>query len=121
VRLKVKSTEKLVQPGKYRLYSRQATLPAPTDDGALIARTARALLARGDLPLPVRLIGVAVAGIGPNPASIGEQMSIFAAPRSGALNRALDTITDRFGIGAVRRGAGGADKASPTLGVKRGE
>jgi DNA polymerase-4 len=121
VRLKVKSTEKLAQPGKYRLYSRQETLPAPTDDGALIARTARSLLARGDLPLPVRLVGVAVAGIRPGAASIGEQMSIFGTPRSGALNRALDAITDRFGTGAVRRGAGGADKASPTLGVKRGE
>jgi DNA polymerase-4 len=121
VRLKVKSTEKLAQPGKYRLYSRQETLSEPTDDGALIARTARALLARGDLPLPVRLIGVAVAGIQPVTASIGEQMSIFVPPRSRDLNRALDAITDRFGVGAVRRGAGGADKASPTLGVKRGE
>jgi DNA polymerase-4 len=121
VRLKVKSTERLAMPGKFRLYSRQETLPAPTDDGGLIARVARGLLARGDLPLPVRLIGVAVAGIGPGAASIGEQMSIFGPPRSGALNRALDAITGRFGIGAVRRGAGGAEKASPTLGVKRGE
>jgi DNA polymerase IV len=121
VRLKVKSTEKLATPGKYRLYSRQETLPEPTDDGATIARSARALLARGDLPLPVRLVGVAVAGIRTRAASIGEQMSIFAAPRSNDLNRALDAITTRFGTGAVRRGAGGAEKASPTLGVKRGE
>jgi len=121
VRLKVKSTERLATPGKYRQYSRQESLPEPTDDGATIARTARALLARGDLPLPVRLIGVAVAGIRPRAASIGEQMSIFAPPRSRELNRALDTITARFGTGAVRRGTGGADKASPTLGVKRGE
>jgi DNA polymerase-4 len=121
VRLKVKSTERLAQPGKFRLYTRQTTLPAPTDDGALIARTARELLARGDLPLPVRLVGVAVAGIAPVAASMGVQMSIFDAARSGALNRALDAITDRYGVGAVRRGAGGASKASPTLGVKRGE
>lgn len=121
VRLKVKSTEKLATPGKYRLYSRQETLPEPTDDGATIARVARALLACGDLPMPVRLIGVAVAGIRPSAASMGEQMSIFAAPKSRDLNRALDAITSRFGTGAVRRGVGGAEKASPTLGVKRGE
>jgi len=122
VRLKVKSTERLATPGKFRQYSRQESLPRPTDDGALIARVARSLLARGDLPLPVRLIGVAVAGIRPAAASIGEQMSIFAPPpRNRDLNRALDAITDRFGVGAVRRGAGGAEKASPTLGVKRGE
>ena len=71
--------------------------------------------------MPVRLIGVAVAGIRPRAASIGEQMSIFAPPPSRELNRALDAISARFGTGAVRRGAGGADKASPTLGVKRGE
>ncbi|MEW6271511.1 MAG: DNA polymerase IV [Thermodesulfobacteriota bacterium] len=121
VRLKVKSTEKLALPGKYRLYTRQTTLPAPTDDGALIARTARELLARGDLPLPVRLVGVAVAGIGPAAASIGTQVAMFGSTRTRELNRALDAITDRYGVGAVRRGAGGADKASPTLGVKRGE
>ena len=121
VRLKVKSTERLAMPGKYRQYSRQESLSEPTDDGATIARTARALLARGDLPMPVRLIGVAVAGIRPRVASIGEQMSIFAPPPNRELNRAMDAITARFGTGAVRRGAGGADKASPTLGVKRGE
>lgn len=121
VRLKVKSTERLATPGKYRLYSRQTTLDAPTDDGALIARTARDLLARGDLPRPVRLIGVAVAGIRPLAASIGEQMSIFGPTHVRDLNRALDAISARFGTGAVRRGAGGAEKASPTLGVKRGE
>jgi DNA polymerase-4 len=121
VRLKVKSTERLATPGKYRQYSRQESLTQPTDDGATIARTARGLLAQGDLPLPVRLVGVAVAGIRPRAASMGEQMSIFAPPPSRELNRALDAITARFGTGAVRRGAGGAEKASPTLGVKRGE
>ncbi len=121
VRLKVKSTEKLAQPGKYKLYTRQTTLAAPTDDGALIARTARALLARGDLPRPVRLVGVAVAGIEPASPSIGTQMPMFGARCTRELNRALDAIHERFGAGAVRRGAGGAEKLSPTLGVKRGE
>lgn len=121
VRLKVKSTERLATPGRYRLHTRQVTLDVPTDDGVEISRAARTLLDRGDLPRPLRLIGVAVAGIRPVAASIGEQMSMFASPRRRELNRALDVIADRFGAGAVRRGAGGAEKASPTLGVKRGE
>jgi DNA polymerase-4 len=40
VRLKLKSTERLERPGKYRLYTRQRTLAGPTNDGALIARGA---------------------------------------------------------------------------------
>ncbi|HZR81712.1 MAG TPA: DNA polymerase IV [Candidatus Binatia bacterium] len=120
VRLKAKSTERLAQPGKYRLYTRQTTLAAPTDDGGAIARAALALLDRGGLPRPLRLIGVAVAGIRPAAASIGEQMSLFDRSRR-ELNRALDAIVGRWGTGAIRRGAGGAEKASPTLGVKRGE
>jgi DNA polymerase-4 len=121
VRLKVKSTERLAQPGRYRLATRQTTLPAATDDGAAIAGAALDLLARGDLPRPLRLVGVAVAGIAPRATSSGEQVPLFGSPRRRELNRALDAIVGRYGTGAIRRGAGGADKASPTLGVKRGE
>jgi DNA polymerase IV len=121
VRLKVKSTERLARPGRYRLATRQTTLAAPTDDGAAIAGAAIGLLKHGDLPRPLRLVGVAVAGIGPRAASIGEQMPLFGSPRRRELNRALDAIVGRFGAGSIRRGAGGAEKASPTLGVKRGE
>jgi len=120
IRLKLKSTERLARPGKYRLYSRQVKLPAPTDDGALIARVAGALLRRGDLPLPARLLGVAVAGIQKGEGA-REQLALFEHPGRRELNRALDRITDRYGAGAVRRGAGGVSKASPSLGVKRGE
>ena len=104
------------------LHARQATLDEPTQDGRRIGRTARALLERAELPLPLRLIGVAVAGIRPVVASIGNQMSLFEKTRPTAeLDRALDALASRFGTGAVRRGAGAAAKASPTLGAKRGE
>jgi DNA polymerase-4 len=121
VRLKVKSTERLERPGKYRLLTRQTTLREATSDGAQISRAALSLLEQGDLPLPLRLVGVAVAGIRGSAASIGEQMALFEPPRRRELNRALDAIVGRYGTGAIRRGAGGAEKASPTLGVKRGE
>lgn len=122
VRIKLKTGERLARPGRYRLHTRQSTLPTPTQDGREIGREACALLLRGDLPLPLRLVGVAVAGIRPVSASMGGQMSLFERPRpTASLDRALDAIADRFGAGAVRRGGGPAAKASPTLGVKRGE
>jgi DNA polymerase IV len=119
VRLKVKSTERLARPGRYRLYSRQTTLPAPTDDGTVIRDAACGLFRRGDLPLPIRLVGVAVAGIR-SAAHAGEQLAMFEPRRRRELNQALDTITARFGSEIVRRGAGRATKAAPSLGVKRG-
>ncbi len=122
VRVKLKTSERLARPGRYRLHTRQETLEAPTQDGREIGRVACALLERGRLPLPLRLVGVAVAGIRPASASIGGQMSLFEKPKPVAeLDRALDSIASRFGAGAVRRGGGGGEKASPTLGVKRGE
>ena len=121
VRLKVKSTEKLERPGKYRSYTRQSTLADPTDDGAVLTRAARALLASGDLPRPIRLVGVTAAGILQAGSGGGRQLSIFAPPRARELNEALDRIADRHGRDAVRRGAGRADKASLTSQIKRGE
>ena len=120
VRLKVKSTERLARPGRYRLYTRQTTLAAPTDDGMTVRDAACALFLRGDLPLPIRLVGVAVAGIRSAGASVGDQMAIFEPRRRRELNHALDAILMRFGDAAVRRGAGRATKAAPSLGVKRG-
>ncbi len=43
--------------------SRSTTLPAPTDDPGLIARTARALLSEHDTSGGVRLLGVGVSGL----------------------------------------------------------
>ena len=119
VRLKVKSTERLARPGKYRLYSRQTTLAAPTDDGTAIRDAACNLFRRGDLPLPIRLVGVTVAGIR-SVANTGEQLGMFEPRRRRELNQALDAIAARFGSEVVHRGAARATKAAPSLGVKRG-
>ena len=74
----------------------------------------------GDLPLPIRLVGVAVAGIRSAATSVGDQMAMFEPNRRRELNQAIDAIMARFGAEAVRRGAGRATKAAPSLGVKRG-
>ncbi len=115
---------KRVAPGPrgYRVHTRRVTLAEPTDDGDLIAREARGLLARAALDQAVRLIGVGCTNV------IGErptQLGLFASPereKRSQLNRALDEISDRFGGGTVRRASQGpAERAGLTLQIKRGE
>ncbi|MAI78748.1 MAG: DNA polymerase IV [Deltaproteobacteria bacterium] len=115
-------------PRGYPLHTRQTTLPQATDDGAVIARAARLLLAEVGPTDAVRLIGVGVSGLEDE---TSEQLSLFVDPElSGreapeeraALNRALDEITSRFGSTAVVRASQGqAERAGLSQQVKRGE
>jgi DNA polymerase-4 len=95
-----------VRPGPrgHPLLTRRMTLSEPTDDGATLARAARALLARETRLPPVRLLGVGVTQLAP---AARRQLSLFdgGAARSARLNRALDQLADRFGSRAVVRGA----------------
>ena len=109
-------------PRGYPVHTRRVTLVEPTDDGDLIAREARALLARADLASPVRLIGVGCTNI------VGErpsQLTLFDAPEKEKrrhLNEALDEIADRFGKSALHRASQGpAERAALTHQIKRGE
>jgi DNA polymerase-4 len=108
-------------PRGYPLLTRRATLREPTDDGALLARTATDLLARAALREPVRLLGVGVTQL--ISADTG-QLALFPAAqgtRRERLNRALDAIADRFGAGAIARGdARHAARAGLSLQHKRG-
>lgn len=122
VRLKLKSDEKLDRPGKYRLYTRQMTLAEPSDDGRRIAKTACALLQDPSLPRRVRLVGVTAAGLQEQGVDPSGQLGLFGAVQPDPLNNALDTIQDRFGSEAIRRGTiAPNEKASPTGQIKRGE
>ncbi|MDP6981214.1 MAG: DNA polymerase IV [Myxococcota bacterium] len=110
-------------PRGYASLSRQTTLFEATDDGEVLAREARKLLARAPIEGAVRLIGVGAEGLEPAEAP---QMSLFEdAPekkRRSELNRALDEITDRFGSKALRRASqGGAERAGLSMQIKRGE
>jgi DNA polymerase-4 len=109
-------------PRGYPLLTRRATLPEPSDDGAVLSRVAGQLLSRAALREPVRLLGVGATGL--VSADTG-QLALFAAPRDARrerLNRALDTITDRYGAGAIARGdASRAARAGLSLQRKRGE
>jgi DNA polymerase-4 len=124
VRLKVKSDEKLDRPGQYRTFTRQMTLPEPTQDGLRIAGAARELLGDPELPARVRLVGVTAAGLQEMGVDPSGQIDLFAAAPGEAreLNSALDAIEERFGAGAIQRGVSDTEgKASPTRGIKRGE
>ena len=109
-------------PRGFPLLTRRATLVEPTDDGAVLARTARALLAGERRLPPVRLLGVGTTNL---LAAESGQLPLFEAPaaaRRTRLNRALDELSERFGSRAVVRGAVATpDRAGLSLQIKRGE
>jgi DNA polymerase-4 len=107
-------------PRGHPLLTRRETLAEPSDDGAVLSRSAARLLTRAALREPVRLLGVGATNL--VSADTG-QLALFPVrdPRRERLNRALDAIQDRFGSGAVVRGdARPAARAGLTLQHKRG-
>jgi DNA polymerase-4 len=84
--------------------TRQITLEQPTDQDAEITTAALALFeANWTRGQPVRLIGVAVSGLGP----LVRQLSMWdeGSEKDRRLQSAIDEIRDRFGEGVIRRGA----------------
>jgi DNA polymerase-4 len=105
----------------YPLLSRRVTLPQATDDGAELSARAQELLAAVALSEPIRLIGVGVTNL---EAAEAGQLTLFEpgeTSRRRRLNRALDSLADRFGARAVVRGGGGeVVRAGLSLQIKRG-
>jgi DNA polymerase IV len=92
--------------GAFKTVTRSLTLDEPTDRTDLLCDTACALWQRWVARefQPVRLIGVSVSQLGTG----GGQAALFADPadvRGRALDRATDAVRERFGAGAIRRGA----------------
>ncbi len=109
-------------PRGFPLLTRHATLPESSDDGDVLARAARALLARAELAEPVRLLGVGATNLVP---ADPEQLGLFAdaarRARRSRLNRALDTLAERYGARVVRRaGQGDVARAGLSLQLKKG-
>jgi DNA polymerase IV len=118
--LKIKLAERL-GAGKYRILTRQAPLPAASDDGAAITAVALGLWDRHRPRRAVRLIGVSARGIdGARDAQLVLFDDAGRATRT-RLNAALDRIVARYGADSIGRAVGKPEKASPTLQLKRGE
>jgi DNA polymerase IV len=108
-------------PRGFPLLTRRATFGEPTDDGTALSRAACDLLARERALPPVRLVGVGATNL---VAAEAGQLALFEpapAARRARLNRALDTLADRFGSRAVLRGAVATpERAGLSLQRKRG-
>lgn len=86
----------------YPQLTRSRTLESPTDDAAAIRDVAMTLWDREKLREPIRLIGVTVSQL----EVASKQLSLFD-PReaSDGIGPVMDTIREKFGSGAVFRGA----------------
>ncbi|MBN1423210.1 DNA polymerase IV [Candidatus Fermentibacteria bacterium] len=84
--------------------SRQTRLKEAADGDELIGGTALALFARAWKPArPIRLVGVGVSGLVPPVRQL--QLWEETSTETPALQRAVDTVRDRFGTYAIRRGS----------------
>jgi len=122
--LKLKLAGRVAEgPRGHPLRTRRQALGVPTDRGGRIARTAIELLGREALEQPVRFIGVGVTKLQEaQPRQLELLEAGLAAARWARLEGALDALSERFGVGIVRRASQGAvSREGSSLQVKRGE
>jgi DNA polymerase-4 len=91
--------------GEFQTITRSRALDEPTDRTDVLWNVTREVFNEwADKSFqPIRLIGMAAKSL----TTAGEQLSLFADPgreKSQKLDRIVDTIVDRFGKSAVRRG-----------------
>jgi DNA polymerase-4 len=81
--------------------TRQETLATATATDTTVRDAAVALLDTAWTGDAVRLLGVGVSGLEEAP-----QLDLFAQPVNDRIDRTLDTLRERFGQSAIRRGTG---------------
>jgi DNA polymerase-4 len=99
-RVKARVVQLTIKYDDFQSITRRRTLDAPTDDGQVLYREARALLSRVDLSRKVRLTGVS----GQELIGDEDQLGLFepeAPPKNDKLNAALDQIAAKFGSKAI--------------------
>lgn len=106
--------------------SKQARLPASTNDGAIILAEATRLLQKLDPKESVRLLGVSLSGLsssdGPSQLGLFDSSSSHIGLRSSAkLGRALDAINEKYGEGAIGRAAERPEKVTASSRMKLGD
>jgi DNA polymerase IV len=85
-----------VRYSDFKTFTKQATLPASTNDTGEIYRSAVAILDGINLRKSVRLLGISLSCLGKG----GDQMLLFHeadSEKKAALARAVDTVNDKFG------------------------
>ncbi len=87
--------------------TRAVTLPAPTARTPDLRDVARDLLIRrlGRRGRPLRLVGVTLTGLYPSTAAPPELFADRAIEKIEIVDHVLDALRDRFGSGAIHRGA----------------
>ena len=90
----------------FETFTRQLTLPEPTNDERVLLATAWQLFTKGDLPdKPVRLIGT---GLSAWDVPHATQTDLFAHPGQRAADKkileTIDTVTEKFGESVLRVG-----------------
>ena len=101
ITLKLKDTD-------FRQTTRSATLDSPSQSSETIYRTAEALLASRSLGKAVRLIGVGASALIAD--NTPRQACLFPGIEKTEgewekIDRAVDRITERFGLSAIHRGS----------------
>ena len=104
-----------VKHDDFREVSRRLTLPDPTSDGQVIARTALGLLDDVDIDdragKRVRLVGVSVTGLEARDAPRQLTLEEGHRQRGERLGDVLDRVHAKFGSGALRRAVHVSDEA----------
>lgn len=105
--LRAKTITLKIKHADFKQTTRSTTLPAPTQSSKTIYKTVSKLLRNYRIITKVRLIGVGASGL--VSASVPVQMNIFENTKKISDNwekvdRAVDTITEKFGKDVIKRG-----------------
>ena len=109
-----RSVQIKVRFSDFQTITRAQTLPQPTNSTDTLWHTAAEMLSTR-LPgrhLPVRLLGMGVSGIDRSQLSQGTLFDDVSEQHT-QLDAATDSIQDRFGAGALRRGSSLRESAKP--------
>ena len=101
-----------LRTSSFRLMTRQCKLSRPTDTERELARAALDLLGSFDLDTPVRLVGLAAFDLKEGGTAV--QPSLFGegdTERDRRLDRAVDSLREKFGDGILKRGSSMKKKA----------
>ncbi len=94
----------------FRIRTRSAQLPAPTNLAAELFERAKPLLAKEATGAAFRLIGIGLTGLQTPAPSQQQPLLSVPPPRHHAVEQALDSIRTKFGTHAIDKGRGFAPK-----------